>query len=141
MIIDAQTLLSDGQAVTSSAVSTNVIDLAKARDIGAGEELFLYILVTETATADGAATVNFQLVTDDNSSISSGAVLFETGAIGKATLVAGYEIKLRIPRGAYERYLVANYVVATGPLTAGKFTAALVKGVYDNKTYAVGSTI
>ncbi len=141
MILDAQNLFSSAQAVTSSAVSTNVIDLGVARDIGAGEELELYVLVTEAAAAAGAATVNIQVVTDDNSAMSSPAVIYDSGAIGKATLAAGYEMKLRLPRGPYERYLALNYSVSTGPLTAGKFTAGIVTGVYDTKTYPAGYAI
>ena len=46
-----------------------------------------------------------------------------TGAIGKATLVAGYKVfEVPIPF-KLQRYAKLVYTVATGPLTAGKFDA------------------
>ena len=52
MIFDALTLVSNAQAVTASAVSTNTIDLSQARDIGAGNEVCFGVTVDESfATA------------------------------------------------------------------------------------------
>ena len=39
MIIDSQQAFADGQVLTSTAVSTNIIDLGVARNIGAGEPM------------------------------------------------------------------------------------------------------
>jgi hypothetical protein len=59
----------------------------------------------------------------DSADNSSFADIFTTGAIGKATLVAGYIVfTIAIPP-THRRYLRINYTVATGPLTAGKFDA------------------
>ena len=41
MILDQSLQLSLTQAVTATALSTNVIDIGSARNIGAGEDLFL----------------------------------------------------------------------------------------------------
>lgn len=136
MLMDAELLFSDEQAVTTTAASTNIVDLLAAnRDIGKGEDLELIVSVDEAVTASGAATVVFALQTDDNSGFSSATDLFATAAIGKATLVAGYvAVKIKLPRGI-ERFLRVNYTVATGPLTAGKFTAAIVRNVDDQQIY------
>ncbi len=136
MLMDAELLFSDEQAVTTTAASTNIVDLLAAnRDIGKGEDLELIVSVDEAVTASGAATVVFALQTDDNSGFSSATDLFATAAIGKATLVAGYvPVKIKLPRGI-ERFLRVNYTVATGPLTAGKFTAAIVRNVDDQQIY------
>ena len=40
-----------------------------------------------------------------------------------------------------ERYLRVNYTVATGPLTAGKFTAFLAHDRQASKAYASGFTV
>ena len=45
MITDAFLRLSDAQALTTTAVSTNTIDLGVARDVGAGEEIYVYFTV------------------------------------------------------------------------------------------------
>ena len=63
MLTDALLQLSSAQAVTTTAVSTNTIDLGTARDIGTGEDLYAVITVDEAATASGSATVNFQVNT------------------------------------------------------------------------------
>lgn len=142
MILDKGNLVSSAQAVTSSAGSTDVIDLSQARAIGDGEELEFFVNVDTAATAAGAATVTFQVQTDDNSAFSSPTTLIQTDAIPKATLVAGYQIKIPLPDGATpERYLRLYYSVATGPLTAGAFTAGLVLDAQNSRAYPSGYTI
>jgi hypothetical protein len=143
MIIDSQALFSDDQAVTATAVSSNIIDLgatgtvpggstALSRDIGKGTPVEILIQWTVAAVSGGASTVTVDLETDDNSSFSSATTLATTGAIAKATLVAGYQMKIHyMPRGA-ERYIRLNYTVATANLTAGAVTAGIVAGVQTN---------
>lgn len=142
MILDAQNTFSDAQAVTASAASTNIIDTAASRDIGAGEPMELIVICTETVTAAGAATVQFQLRTDTASNMGTAEVIAETPAIGKASLTAGTEVfRIKLPRGL-KRYIDLYYSVGTGPLTAGKFTAALTWGSrQDTATYPAGYAI
>lgn len=125
MIIDRLNQFSDAQAVTVSAASTNVVDLGAAGKVEA-KPFYLHIKVPTTVTADGAATVTFALQTDDNESFSSATALWTSAAIGKASLVAGYEvIRLALNGLALKQYLRVYYTVATGPLTAGAFDAFL----------------
>ena len=145
MITDKLLRVSTDQAVTSTAVSTDTIDLSVARDIGEGKKLIMNFAVTEAATADGAATVTFQVIGSTSADLSSPVVLGSTGAIGKASLTLGaniaVDINTLIGSKGY-RYIGANYVVATGPLTAGKFTADIVETVQDGrKFYASGFTV
>lgn len=130
MILDERNEFSDALAVTASAIS-DVIDLGATptlRDLGNGEPLYLVVSVDEAAAAVGAATVTFSLESDSTADLATSATVHaSTAAIGKATLVAGYTAWiLPLPAGAtYERYLGVRYTVATGPLTAGKFSAFL----------------
>jgi hypothetical protein len=147
MLTDKLNTFSEAAAVTTTALLTNVIDLGPlsggnaVRDIGAGDPLYLYIVVDEAVTASGSATVTFTLESDSVATIDSSATVhLTTAVIGKATLVAGYEIRLALPPGAYERYLGVRATVATGPLTAGKFTAMLVNAVDTRRDYASGYT-
>jgi hypothetical protein len=143
MILSAEQLFSDDQAVTATAVSTNYIDLgaagtpygaaaAMSRDVGKGTIIPLLIQATAAATAAGAATVTFSIETDDNSSFSSATTVATTPAIGKAELVAGYRAVLNIVPEKLERYVQIRYTVATGPLTAGAFTAGITMGNQTN---------
>lgn len=145
MITDAYLRVSDSQVVTASAVSTNTIDLSVARDIGEGEELCFNFAVTEAALAAGAATVEFQVIVSDSAALTSPVVVGSSGAIGKAALTLGANIVVRVnPQIASlgKRYLGANYVVSTGPLTAGKFIADVVADIQDGKkSYASGFTV
>lgn len=149
MILDKQNLVSDSQAVTATAYSTHTIDLSVARDIGHAKDVRFVVVVPEAATAAGAATVNIQVVTSANANLSSHTVLVETGALGKAEFTLGRRpIVLEIPKSVLlalplgERYLGLRYEVATGPLTAGKFTAGLTNVVQDSgKNYAGGFSV
>ena len=141
MMYDNLNTFGTDQAVTTTAASTDIVDLGAARDIGNGEPLELVILVTQSVTAAGAATVTFTLETDDNAAFSSPVVLANSGAIGKAALGAGTEVlRVKVPLDA-ERYLRTNYTVATGPLTAGTFTAFLAHDRQASRAYASGFTV
>ena len=138
MYIDRQNLFSQDQAVTTSAASTDYIDLGVARDIGNGERPEILVLCTQDVTAAGAATVTVALQSDDNASFSSPANLVLSDAVPKASLVAGTEVlRVAVPHGT-ERYLRLFYIVDTGPLTSGKFTSGLVPLRQANVAYASG---
>lgn len=158
MILDLQTMFSGsvasdgtktGQAVTATAISTNVLDLRNAStpalaDEGmSGPETWLTIMCLVAATAAGAATVTFSLESDSTADLATSPTVHWTSpAIGKATLIAGYVVaRIQLPSDDYERYLGVRYTVATGPLTAGTFHAFLTPDMQRNKTYPVGFSV
>lgn len=139
--VSAQGVLT-GQAVTATAVSTNAMDTNpcalggnQPNDIGRGEALEIAISVLVAATAAGAATVTFELVQADDAALTVNVEsLVATGAIPIAKLTIGTLVPLHLDRAtpyASRRYIGVRYTVATGPLTAGTFTAAVVKNVGD----------
>jgi len=138
MILDNETLFSDAQAVTATAASTNIIDLAPigagiVRDIGPGKAIPVVVQVVTDFTAAGSATMVVALQTDDNSSFSSAKTVVQTAAIPVADLKAGYQFYLDwVPRGTNERFVRLNYTVATGPMTAGAVTAGITVGHQTN---------
>lgn len=126
MIIDNLLVLSDAQAITAAAASTNVVDqLAAGQALPQGIVPFVEFLVDTTAlAAGGASNVTFAL--QDSADNVTFATIVATPAIAKATLVAGYVAgRLAIPPGA-RRYLRAYYTPDTNDLTAGKFDARIV---------------
>lgn len=130
MLLDALLQLSNRQAITATAFSTNAIDLGSVRDIGQGEDLYVIIGTEEAAAAAGAATVAFQVVSSANANLSSPNILIQTDALAKTELTLGRKpIVMRVPSailnalGTGQRYLGLQYTIATGPLTAGKFSA------------------
>ena len=135
MILDKQLIMSEAQAITSTAVSTNVIDLAIA-NVNTGEPVEILLQVNEAFTAAGAGTLTITIETDDNESFSSATVLLSTGAIPKATLALGYQAAIAFLPPNIERYVRLNYTVATGPMTAGKITAAIVLARQTNRVFS-----
>lgn len=133
MIIDKLLQVSDGQAVTASAASTDVIDFGQANpNTGMDDRSKMVITVDESADAAGAATVTFSVQDSaDNATFADVAV---TGAIGKANLAAGKQVVIPMPT-KLRRYCRVYYTVATGPLTAGKFSAQVVTGIQQNVAY------
>lgn len=143
MILDKLLMFSEAQAVTASAASTDVIDLGPIdgtrRDIGVGEPLEFWANVNTTAAAAGAATVNIQLQTSADN--STWVTLLDSGSLALAALTAGKRvISAKVPQGVL-KYLRVNYVVGTGPLTAGAFTSGINLDVDANTFYSIRSKI
>lgn len=149
MLQDALLQLSNAQAVTATAVSTNTIDLGVARDLAPGSDLYVNIGVDTSATAAGAATVLFQIISSATSNLASPTVLSAGDSIPVADLQAGRRpISLCLNQAVLnaqpvgQRYLGVRYVVTTGPLTAGAFTAYLSNSdVAANKNYPSGFAV
>lgn len=142
MQVDANLEFSDAQAVTATAIS-NVIDLGTGnttRDIGAGEPVYLVILVDTTTASAGSTTVDFTLESDSTADLETSATTHMTvAAVPKASLVAGYRVVAQaLPIGDYERYLGVRYTVNTANFSAGAFTAFLTRQPQAWAAYADG---
>lgn len=138
MILDAELLLSDAQALTATAASTNLIDLGADRDIGKGEPLALVITV-DVALAGTTPTFQPSIQTDDNSAFSSATTLL-TGQSYSA-LAAGAKIVLPIP-DTNERYLRANYTIGgTSPTVTVTTSVLPMSMVQNDAVYADGFAI
>ena len=143
MILDERTEFCDADTLTTTTGTNNegdIIDSSVVRDLGAGQTIYLVVEVTTTVTSGGAATVAFQLVSDSTTTIAtdgSATSHWTSGAIGKATLVAGYRLVVALPMegNAYERYLAFQAVVGTAALTAGAVNAFLTLDPYSHKNY------
>jgi hypothetical protein len=143
MITDKLLRVSDSQAVTTTAVSTDTIDLSIARDMGEGGDLYMNFAMTE-AFAGGTST-NFEIIIADNAALSSNVVVIgASGAIVTASLTLGTNVAVRLnPQIASlaKRYLGARYTVS-GTNTAGKVIADIVMDVQDGKkAYASGFSV
>lgn len=159
MILDTQAEFSDAQAVTATALSTNVLDLfsvlagggtkisPNARiDVGDADHLYL-VVQTNTAITDTSsdATLTVTLESADDAGITTNIVThFSTGALAFATYASqGTQIvKMRLPKGLYRRYLAVRYTVAAGPFLTGAIDAFLTPNVDNQRpTYKSGFTV
>ena len=142
MITDNLLRVSEDQAVTTTAVSTDTIDLVTARDIGEGTPLYMNFAVT-TAMA-GGTSIKFEVITSANANLSSPTVVGSSDVILTAALTQGKNVVVRINpdiAGKGKRYLGARYPVA-GTFNAGKVTADVVETIGDGqKSYASGFTV
>ena len=145
MTIDALLIFDpSGTSITTTAASTNVLDLGTQRDLGLGNpSLEVLINIQQAFTAAGAATLNVQIQSSvDNVTWST---LAESSAMPVASLTLGRQV-LRIKLPADEpaltagigRYLRLYYVVSTGPFTAGQVMSALVPNREASVAYASG---
>lgn len=144
MILDAQNLFSDAQAITATAVSTNSIDLGMTSgyDLGAGEDLYVHLNVDVAFTDSGSdSTVTVTLVTDDNAALSSPTAVQTLGTFPALSAVGAKIVACIQPGLSFERYVGLNYTLANGNLTTGSITAALVKDPDAYKSYPDAITI
>jgi hypothetical protein len=137
-ILDLTSLFSENQAVGTAAsmLSTNVMRFPATgtvmyegarlvRDLGQGNELPLFIQVTEDFATLTSLTID--VVTADNAALSTNPVtLGSTGAIPVASLKAGFKPNPRIlPDGPIKEFLGLVITRGGSNATAGKITAGL----------------
>lgn len=140
MILDKTLTFSENQALTATAISENVIQIPEAgtvygesaplsRNLGPGEEIPILIQVTEDF--DNLTSLTITLETADNEALSTNnEVIFSTGAIPLAKLIAGYRTPVRVlPDFVLRDFVGLRYTVAGTAPTAGKVTAALATEV------------
>lgn len=128
MFLDKQNTFSDAQAVTASAASTNIIDLgnddAYVQALNEkGEIEILCNVDTVFATGD---SLKVSIQTDDDVAFGSPTTIHETAAVATASLVAGYNFKIKGLPPINEQYIRLYYTVAGSNFTTGKINAGLV---------------
>lgn len=143
MLLDSLCQLDNAHAYTATAASTNVYDSGPVtsnttRDLGAGSDIHLSILITTTVTTN-VSTV-FTLESSANTSLTSATIHWTGNTILVATLVANYWYAqgIVIPTGAYQRYVGIRMTPSTN-WGAGAVSAWLHKGRFDTTVYAPGS--
>ena len=136
MILDLQTMFSDDQAITSTAVSTNVIDLTAAqtppyanalvRDIGPGTPIDILIQLT-VASGGTSPTILAQLQMDDNVGFASATVVAVSATLSGGAV--GDRLSIRyIPDGTFEQFIRLNYVTG-GTTPTHTVTAGIALGI------------
>lgn len=142
MLYDLQNTFSTTQALTTTAVSTNVLDLGVAENIGGGENIYLVMIIT-TAFAGASQTMTPSLQTATDSAFTSPVTVrtYDTfAALTAAQTKRVYRVDPYNDVGLFLRYIRLNYTVAT-TLTGGAITSFLAHDAYIWAPYAVGFTV
>lgn len=130
-ILDQNNILSDKQAITATAASTNVIDfLAPGTPLGAAGPIVhdkagipFFVQVVEAFNNLTSLTVEAQVDNDEGFG-SPKTVYSETIAL--ADLVLGKKLNVRsMPYGTDEQYFRLLYTVTGSAPTTGKITTAI----------------
>lgn len=137
-----------GVPVTNITGIANGATAVFGNDVGAGGPEAsgpqLLAVVGNAFTAGGAGTLQVQLqaaIDDGTGNPSTWDTILETDTYALAVLTAGrkiadFTVPRRYPGQGFPRFYHLNYVVATGPMTAGSISfAGLVTGIDDNPLY------
>lgn len=141
MYVDSQARFSSSQAVTATALSTDVMDLLSPTIGGgtAGPNTLspavvggdVYLVVQANAAFAGTGTIAVTLETANNAALTSSTVVAASAAIA-APIAAGTTLLLvNIPPVVLQRYLGVRYTV-TGTPTGGTVNAFLSIGIQQN---------
>jgi hypothetical protein len=153
MFLDSQLQFSDSQAVTASAVGTNVIDLSVARSIGSGEPVAVIFNVevdADQTSGDEDYTFEVEYSTDEAQTTGRqlmGTRVFESGtpaapAQDADLLVAGFSFVIVVPPVSDPedgQYIGIRYVTAgsTPTVTISAFLQPL--NMVDNEKVIAAS--
>ena len=147
MYMDALGLVSDAQALTATAVSTNTIDLGSASvtpDIGTGEPIGFGIAIDvagDRTTADETYTI--EVITSASANLSSPTVI-ESRLLAVAGLAAGKLHFIEVPMGGVvQRYLGLRYTLAgtTPTITVTAWLTSRSLFSIQARNYAKGYSI
>ena len=137
MMLSHQLMFSDGQALTATAASENVIDLgapgtvlgapaALKRDVGRGVPV-PFVVVLGAAAGGTSPTIRVDLEISDTSDFSSAETVLSSAV--KSGGAAGDRIELGsyLPDGTDKRYMRLNYTLG-GSSPTYTVTAGIVAG-------------
>lgn len=143
MLIDSLGQLSNAQALTATALSTNVVDFGNVtpkRQIGVGKQLWVVFCVTVAADfTTGDETYQFELYTSAAANMGSPTVL-ATRAILAATLIAGFQFSMAVPRDGMKEFFSAHYTLAGTTPTVTVTAFVTDQEPVDHTTYAAGDS-
>lgn len=140
MILDSTLEFCDAVSVATTAGTSligNQIDITTARNIGAGQPVYLVITVdTAIVTGGSAGTIQFVLASDDSASVhtttstrhitTAAYVTDDAPAIPAGTLLYVGALPSGIySQVDYEQFLGLLLIVGTTTITAGKINAFL----------------
>jgi hypothetical protein len=130
MLMDRNTRFSQGQSVAAAAgdvVSTDVIDIGSATDIGIGDGLDIMVTIGTAVTSGGAATLQPVLQTADDVSFSTNLTEYPLrSALALTALTANTNIYVgRLPVGL-RRFIRIVYRIGTATTTAGTVSTHIV---------------
>jgi hypothetical protein len=114
MFVDSQLMFSDAQALTTTAVSTNIIDLSTDRNIGKGEPM---AIVLTFGVDSGGTSPTLQVVLQTDNDVAFGSLTTIASSAVVLDAVAGDSIVLPIGY-TNERYLRLSYVTGGTTPTA-----------------------
>jgi len=127
MILDKQNTFSDDQEPTTTAASTNIIDLgADGSKVPNPNIKAFKILVQITLALVTGTSLAVSLQTDSDEAFGSPVTLYTTAAIATADLIAGYKFAIpSMPITGVERYIRLMYTII-GTYNAGTIYAGVI---------------
>ncbi len=128
-VTDKALIFSKAQAITSDAMSENVVDLKVVRDIARGQPIYLNIYVdtafsVDTETIDIAIANSSATPAKTDAKVTYGPYATTAGVLGKKGLLLRTALPQRI---LTQRYVSISYV-ATTAVAGGKISTYLTIG-------------
>lgn len=121
MLLDQNAVFSDKQTITTTAASTNVVDLKAAGNVVPGG---LFALCRVEANFAGLTSLKVALETAANSNFSDAVELASASFLAADLLANKTLLAVAVPAGV-KRYLRAKYTVTGDAATAGKVSCFL----------------
>lgn len=141
MYVDSQEQFSNAQSVASAVgdvVSTNVYDTGAAQDVGIGEPLHIYAMLT-TALAGAGSIIQAVVQTSSDNATWVDADIGKVFPLADA-LVNTPIAKINLNVG-YRRYIRMAYRISGAASTGGAVTAYMVKDLQAQQIGASGFTV
>lgn len=141
MILDNTEIFSDQQIVTTTAPSTNVLDLGAAgtmyggaavvRDSGKVMDIPLFVVLTQGFAGGTSLQVSIEQATD--AAFTTPVTLLSGPVVLTAALTVGKQLAVpsRIPEGATMQFIRLKYTVV-GTFTTGKISAGIAAARQTN---------
>ena len=125
MILDKETMMSEDQAVTATAASTNVIDLGLG-DIGLSQDQAPYLYVKVGTAFNNLTSLTIALQTATDAAFTTPITVLSNVVALAALTLNSEQIRAQVPAGC-KRYVRMYYTVTGTAPTTGKITAGLVQ--------------